>query len=81
MRDVGLHGERGVGAGFTWAKRKLREHPNSNAPLKVTKAGCTLFDIFVAVLVVAIWARVRSRLILCLSIKSDARNHASQAVG
>ncbi len=33
-----------------WAKHKLREHPNSNATLKVTRAGFVFFSIFVVVL-------------------------------
>src|SRR5687767_9912619 len=35
-----------------WAKRKLRDHPNSNATLKVTRAGFIFFSIFVVVLMV-----------------------------
>lgn len=34
-----------------WAKRKVREHPNSNATLRVTRAGFVFFGIFVVLLI------------------------------
>ena len=33
-----------------WARRKLREHPSSNATLKVTRVGFVFSGVFVAVL-------------------------------
>ena len=40
--------------GRIWAKRRVREGPNTNAALKVTKAGFVFFGILTVVLMVGV---------------------------
>jgi hypothetical protein len=37
-----------------WAKRKSREHPDSNAALRLTKSGFVFFGLFTVALIVAL---------------------------